>query len=150
MPALPSTSPKKKSLMPAGELRRRLRGAAHALPAVVHVGKEGVTPGLLGEVKQALFDHELIKVRIVGECPESRFEVAERLAAQPGVNVVQILGRVVAIYKRHPQKPRYEAAGAAKAQKASPKSESRSERRNERRSENNKNGKKKRARVSGR
>jgi RNA-binding protein len=108
MPAVPATSPKKKSLMPSGELRRRLRGAAHALAAVVQVGKEGVTPGLVRQVAAALLDHELIKVKIGSECPDSRFEVAERLGEGPGVNVVQILGRVVILYKRHPQEPTFE------------------------------------------
>jgi RNA-binding protein len=108
MPAVPATSPKKKSLMPSGELRRRLRGAAHALAPVVQVGKEGVTPGLVRQTTAALLDHELIKVKIGSECPESRFEVAERLGEEPGVNVVQILGRVVILYKRHPQEPTFE------------------------------------------
>lgn len=108
MPAVPATSPKKKSLMPSGELRRRLRGAAHALSPVVQVGKEGATPAVLRQVAATLFDHELIKVKIGSECPEDRFEVAERLAAEPGVNVVQILGRVVVLYKRHPEHPTFE------------------------------------------
>jgi RNA-binding protein YhbY len=34
--------------------------------------------------------------------------VAERLAEEPGVNVVQILGRTILLYKRHPQKPRFD------------------------------------------
>jgi len=55
---------------------------------------------------------ELIKVKLGQECPETRFEVAERLAEEPGVNVVQILGRTVLLYKRHPQKPRFEGQGA--------------------------------------
>jgi RNA-binding protein len=113
MVVVPATNPKKKSLMPSGELRRKLRGHAHALNAVVQVGKEGVTPGIVKQVTGALFDHELIKVKIGGECPQDRFEVAELLAAEPGVNLVQILGRVLVLYKRHPQKPRYEGASAA-------------------------------------
>src|SRR5688572_844534 len=116
MTAVPATNPKKKSLMPSGELRRRLRGTAHPLTALVQVGKEGVTPALLRHVTASLFDHELIKVKIGSECPEDRFEVAERLAAEPGVNVVQILGRVVILYKRHPEHPAFE--GAAKKPRA--------------------------------
>jgi RNA-binding protein len=115
--SVPATSPKKKSLMPSGELRRRLRGLAHKLSAVVQIGKEGVSDGVLRQVTGALFDHELIKVKIGGEGPDDRFAVAERLGQLPGVNVVQILGRVVVIYKRHPEKPRYEGA-ASKARAA--------------------------------
>lgn len=114
-PSVPATSPKKKSLMPSGELRRRLRGAAHALAPVVQIGKEGVTDAVVRQVAGALLDHELIKAKIGSECPASRFEVADRLAAEPGVNLVQILGRVLVLYKRHPQKPRYEAAKPAAA-----------------------------------
>ena len=94
--------------MPAGELRRKLRGHGHALKALVHIGKGGVTTGVLAQVAQALLDHELVKVRIATECPVDRFAVADVLAEQPGTQVVQILGRTVIAYKRHPKKPRFE------------------------------------------
>ena len=110
MPA--ATSPKKRSLMPSGDLRRKLRGHGHALTALVQVGKAGVTAGLVGQLTQALFDHELVKVKIGSECPADRFEVAERLAGEPGVNVVQILGRTILLYKRHPQTTRFEGKRA--------------------------------------
>jgi RNA-binding protein len=98
--------------MPTGALRRALRGHGHALRPVVHVGKGGVTSGVLAQVAQALFDHELVKVRIAAECPTDRFTVADELAHRPGTQVVQILGRTVLVYKRHPEKPRFEGAAA--------------------------------------
>jgi RNA-binding protein len=98
--------------MPSGDLRRKLRAHGHALKPLVQVGKSGVTRGLLAQVAQALFDHELIKVRIGTECPEDRFAVADALGEQPGTNVVQLLGRVVLVYKRHPEKPRFEGKSA--------------------------------------
>jgi RNA-binding protein len=106
----PATSPKKKSLMPSGPLRRRLRALGHPLSPIVQVGKDGVTPAVSKQAAQALLDHELIKVKIGSECPQDRFEVAEALGADPGVNVAQVLGRVVLLYKRHPQTPRIEAS----------------------------------------
>jgi RNA-binding protein len=108
----PPINAKKKSLMPSGPLRRRLRALGHPLRAVVQVGKAGVTPAVSKQAAQALDDHELIKVKISSECPEDRFQVAEALAAVPGVNVAQVLGRVVLLYKRHPQHPRIEVRGA--------------------------------------
>jgi RNA-binding protein len=107
-----ATSPKKRSLMPSGDLRRKLRGHGHALSALVHIGKAGVNRGVLAQLTQTLFDHELVKVKIESECPVDRFEVAERLAGEPGVNVVQILGRTILLYKRHPQTPRFEGKRA--------------------------------------
>jgi RNA-binding protein len=110
MPA--STSPKKKSLMPSTPLRRRLRGHGHALQPVVQIGKHGATDSVLEQITHALFDHELIKVKLGTECPQSRFEVAERLAQLPGANVVQILGKAILLYKRHPKEPKFEGRGA--------------------------------------
>lgn len=106
MPA--PTSPRKKSLMPSTELRRRLRAAGHALAPVVQVGKQGTTDAVLEQVTRALLDHELIKLKVGSECPETRFELAETFASLPGVGVVQILGRTILLYKRHPKKPKYE------------------------------------------
>jgi RNA-binding protein len=47
-------------------------------------------------------------VKVGSECPESRFEVADRIGAQEGVNVVQILGRTILAYRRDPDRSRYE------------------------------------------
>lgn len=105
---LPATNPKKKSLMPTGALRNRLRGAGHALSAIVQIGKEGTTDAVLKQLGQALRDHELVKVKIGSECPQSRFEVAETITERSGAAVAQILGRTVLVYKRDPEKSRYE------------------------------------------
>lgn len=107
------TNPKKRSLMPTGPLRRTLRAAGHHLSAVVQVGNQGVTDPLLRQVEQALFDHELIKLKIGTESPEDRFEAAERLREATGSHVVQILGRTILLYKKHPKKPRFEKKDAA-------------------------------------
>jgi RNA-binding protein len=105
--------------MPSTPFRRLLRGHGHALDPVVQIGRQGATAQVVKQVAQALLDHELIKVKLGSECPESRFEVAERLAEESGVNVVQILGRTVLLYKRHPKKPKYEKAVATDAAKLS-------------------------------
>jgi len=106
--------------MPSTKLRRALRGHGHHLSPIVQVGKAGASAAVLKQVEQALADHELVKVRVDADSPDDRFAAADGLATLPGVNVVQILGRAILIYKRHPQKPRYEgkranAAAAAKA-----------------------------------
>ena len=101
-------SPRKRALMASGALRRKLRAHGHRLDPLVQVGKGGVTKGVLAQVAQALFDHELVKLRIGTEAPVDRFAVADELAEQPGTQVVQILGRTILLYKRHPQKPRSE------------------------------------------
>jgi RNA-binding protein len=105
MPA--PTSPKKQSLMPSTPLRRKLRGAGHALTPIVHLGKDGTTEAVRKQVLGALGDHELVKIKLGSECPQSRFEVAAWLAAEPEVQIAQILGRTLLVYKRDPEAARF-------------------------------------------
>jgi RNA-binding protein len=102
------TSPKKRALMPSSKLRKVLRAAGHHLSPVVQVGKEGVTEALLRELDQQLGAHELVKVRVGTESPEDRFEAADRLGAAVGAQIAQILGRTVLVYRKHPEKPKFE------------------------------------------
>jgi RNA-binding protein len=106
MPA--PTNPRKRALMPSSALRKALRAAGHHLSPVVQVGKEGVTDAVLRQLDAQLGAHELVKVRIGTESPEDRFEAADRLGAAVGAQVAQILGRTVLVYRRHPEKPRFE------------------------------------------
>src|SRR3569833_2780849 len=108
----PATSPMKRALMPSTPLRSRLRGHGHALDASVRVGKAGLTPAITAHLTKALFDHELVKIKLEAECPDDRYTVAVQLGEQPGVNVVQILVRTSLLYMRHPQEPRFEGMRA--------------------------------------
>ncbi len=60
------------------------------------------------QLDEQLAAHELVKVKIGTESPEDRFEAADRLGAVPGVQVAQILGRTVLVYRKNPEKPRFE------------------------------------------
>lgn len=115
MPA--PVNPKKKSLMPSGPLRRKLRAAGHHLAPVVQVGKEGATEAVARQLEQALRDHELVKVKVGTESPEDRFEAAERLAEAARAQLAQILGRTLLLYKRaeSPRKRRFEPEPGAPA-----------------------------------
>ena len=106
------TNPKKRALMPSSKLRKTLRAAGHHLSPVVQVGKEGVTAALLRELDEQLGAHELVKVKVGTESPEDRFEAADRLGAEVGAQIAQILGRTVLVYRKHPEKPKYEPAPA--------------------------------------
>jgi RNA-binding protein len=107
--------------MPSGKLRKALRAAGHHLDPVVQIGKEGMTEALLRQLDAQLLAHELVKVKVGTESPEDRFEVADRLAGEAGAQVAQVLGRTVLVYRRHPEKPRFEPrAASAAAERASP------------------------------
>ena len=115
-----AVNPKKRSLMPAGKLRKALRAAGHHLSPVVQVGQAGVTEAVVRQVEDALLTHELVKVKVGTESPEDRFETAERLRDACSAQVAQILGRTVLLYKKHPDRPRFEEKGTRKPDQPKP------------------------------
>jgi len=92
-------------LTPMAELtskqRKFLRSHAHSLKAIVQVGQRGLTAPVIQEVDGALAAHELLKVRLGGE-REERGQLAERLAAATRAENVGEVGRVVLLYRPHP------------------------------------------------
>ena len=91
-----------------GKQRRKLRALGHHLAVVVQVGQEGVTPGVVAALEQALWDHELVKVKLASDDRDTRKEQTEALASGTGAEVAQVLGRTVLLYKPNPDKPRLE------------------------------------------
>jgi len=86
--------------------RAFLRSLAHPLKPILQIGKEGVTPALLQTITDAFHARELLKVRALESCPVSAKQVAALIAeALPGVQPVQVIGRTVLLYRRHPEKP---------------------------------------------
>lgn len=79
--------------------KKRFRRIGHELKPVVMTGGEGLTEGVTAEVERALEDHELIKVRINGEDREARAAEMATLAAQCKAQVVQVIGKIVLLYR---------------------------------------------------
>jgi RNA-binding protein len=86
--------------------KRHLRGLAHALAPVVTVGQRGVTDGVIAETARTLADHELVKVRFANVERDERAGEIAALAAATGSEVVQRIGRIACLYRRHPDQPR--------------------------------------------
>ena len=84
-----------------------LKGLAHSLKPILYVGKEGVNDPALRAVEQAFNTRELLKIKVQEAAPESARESAARLAAGlTDVHVVQVIGRTVVLYRRHPESPK--------------------------------------------
>lgn len=99
-------SPKKKVGPVTAAGIRYLRGLGHHLDAVVQIGKEGITEGLVTALSAALRAHELVKVRVGTESPIDRKDAGPELAEATGATLAQVLGRTLLLYKRHPSKPK--------------------------------------------
>ena len=89
-----------------GKQRRYLRGLAHSLRPIVHVGQRGLTDQVVRQVGTALDDQELIKVKLGAECPTGRKEAGAELVARTGCELAGTIGKVLILYRPHPEKPR--------------------------------------------
>jgi RNA-binding protein len=96
----------------SGKQRRYLRGLGHSLDAVVRVGKEGLTEGLVGALDVALETHELIKVRLLESVGQDRHEVAAALAEASNAELIQVLGRTLLLYRARKKDPAIKIPGA--------------------------------------
>jgi RNA-binding protein len=89
-----------------GRQARHLRALAHHLDPVVMVGKEGVSDAVVLAVRQALLDHELIKVKLPLLEKAERHEMAAHLERALDAQLVNEIGRIVVLYRRHPDTPK--------------------------------------------
>lgn len=70
------------------------------------LGKEGASEGVVQAVDQALTDHELIKVRLPEGERDERAGFVEALTKGTKSAHVGTIGRVVILYRRHPNDPK--------------------------------------------
>ena len=88
----------------SGKQRRFLRALGHPLKPVVWIGKKGISPELLENMEDALLTHELIKVKVGKDLGYDLGEVADNLHMNTGAQIVQVIGRTLLCYKKHPKK----------------------------------------------
>lgn len=86
-----------------GAQRRYLRSLAHELNPIVLVGQRGISENLIDNFRQALLDHELVKVKVHGG--DEIAEVAEQLHQETGAQLAQHIGHILVFYKPHPEDP---------------------------------------------
>lgn len=90
--------------MLTGKQKRFLRAKAHHLSPIFQVGKGGVNENMVKQIEEALEKRELIKVSILQNCDEDRYEVAEALSQQANAELVQVIGHVIVLYKESKEK----------------------------------------------
>ena len=83
--------------------RRALRARAHALHPIVMVGSAGLTEAVLKEIDLALKSHELIKIRMLGEDRDGRKQALERIRGALGASPVQLIGKILVVFRPRPQ-----------------------------------------------
>jgi len=93
--------------------KKSLRGIGHHLEPIVFVGKEGLSTSLLKSIEAALKTHELIKIKLGQNCPVERNEAAKELARLTKATLVQVIGRVILLYRTNPDLPEEKRAAIA-------------------------------------
>ena len=81
-----------------GKQKRYLRSLAVNISPIVQIGKSGVSNEILTSIRHAADARELIKVNILQNSDETAKDVAAMID-EMGLNVVQIIGRNVVVFK---------------------------------------------------
>jgi RNA-binding protein len=86
--------------MLTGKQKSFLRSQAHDLQPIIQVGKGLVTETLIDTVVKALEARELIKISVLQNCLAEPKEVATAIAEHADAQIVQVIGRVIILYKK--------------------------------------------------
>ena len=85
--------------MLTGKQKSFLRSMANTERALFQVGKDGCTYNLYSTISDSLEAHELLKVSVLKTCPQPVREVALDIAGHTRSEIVQIVGRVILLYR---------------------------------------------------
>ena len=88
-----------------GKQKRYLRTLAHPLKPVVNLGKQGLSQETRHEIEVQLLDHELIKLKVLDNCPLTKKECADELSRAKSLEVVQVIGKTIVLYCHHSDEP---------------------------------------------
>lgn len=88
--------------------RAYLRGLANDIPAIMQVGKGGLSENLIKTFSDALEARELIKFSVLENSGETPGDIAQALAEALDAEVVAVTGKKVVLYRRAKKKPAIE------------------------------------------
>lgn len=90
--------------MLTGKQKRFLRALASQEKATFQVGKDGLSYNIYNTVNDYLKVHELVKVSVLKTCSQDVREIALDLSANTNSEIVQIIGRVIVLYRQSEEK----------------------------------------------
>ena len=84
--------------------KKHLRKLGHSLDPIVYIGKEGLSETVVSAIEEALFHHELIKIKIINTDKISKHSAAEQVPVRTGCQLVQLIGKTLLVYRRNDEK----------------------------------------------
>lgn len=76
-----------------------MRSKAHHLHPIFQIGKNGINDELLKQIGEALEKRELIKISLLQNTDEEAADVASAVEETIDAKAVQIIGRVIVLFK---------------------------------------------------
>ncbi len=81
-----------------------LRGLGQSCPAIMQVGKGGITENLLKTVSDALEARELVKLSVLDNCGEDPRAILDALCSALGADGVSCVGKKIVLYRESKEK----------------------------------------------
>ena len=88
--------------------RAYLRGLGNGCPAIMQIGKGGISENLIKTVSDALEARELVKLTVLENSGDTTKEAAQLLAEATGAEVVAVIGFKLVLYRESEKKKRIE------------------------------------------
>lgn len=85
--------------------RAYLRALANELPAIMQIGKGGLTENMLKTFSDALEAKELIKLHVLENCGAAPRDVLDALAEALDAEAVSATGKKIVLYRASSKKP---------------------------------------------
>lgn len=88
------------NILLTGAQKKHLRGLGQHLDPVLKLGKGGITPAFLKELKLQLFTHELVKLRFLGLDRKERDALCEKVAEEGRCLCIGAIGHTALFYRQ--------------------------------------------------
>jgi len=85
--------------------KKHLRGIAHDLKPIIHVGNAGISSGLTAELDQTLEHHELVKVKLRVGDKDARNHAIDAMVEKTRASLVARIGNTAVLYRRRNKNP---------------------------------------------
>ncbi len=84
-----------------GSQKMFLKKKAHDLKPVIMIGQNGLSTAVMKSLDEALYAHELIKIKFV-EFKEERKELTEDISKNLDCEIAGIIGNTAILFRIHP------------------------------------------------
>lgn len=86
--------------------KKQLKGIASTLTVKYQVGKNEISDTVISMLDKALTAHELIKIDVMKAVDVPMMELALDLSSKLNAEIVQVIGRVIVLFRRNKDKPK--------------------------------------------